>query len=96
MAEMHSQACASSPYELVPNILRYTRKLAHPRHMNSFRIFYDIQSITYKYFPIISCVAILKETVNDIIFYGGLTIIMVKIIPYIVSCKRFMSTEIFT
>ena len=24
MAEMHSQAHASSPYELVPNILRYT------------------------------------------------------------------------
>ena len=24
MAEMHSQARASSPYELVPNILRYT------------------------------------------------------------------------
>ena len=24
MAEMHSQALASSPYELVPNILRYT------------------------------------------------------------------------
>ena len=23
-AEMHSQACASLPYELVPNILRYT------------------------------------------------------------------------
>ena len=28
---------------------RCTRKLVHPRHMNSFRIFYDIHSITYKY-----------------------------------------------
>ena len=26
-----------------------TRKLVHPRHMNSFRIFYDIHSITYAY-----------------------------------------------
>ena len=29
---------------------RCTRKLVHPRHMNSFRIFYDIHSITYTYF----------------------------------------------
>ena len=25
------------------------RKVVHPRHMNSFRIFYDIHSITYTY-----------------------------------------------
>ena len=31
-------------------LLNVYRKLVHPRHMNSFRIFYDIHSITYKYF----------------------------------------------
>ena len=37
MAEMHSQGRASSPYELVPNILRYT--------FNNLYIFYNLPDV---------------------------------------------------
>ena len=34
--------------------------LVHPRHMNSFQIFYDIHSLTYKYLIITVCGTVLS------------------------------------
>ena len=45
MAEMHSQALASSPYELVPNILRYTFFTIRFSHMPGQSIFFKVVNL---------------------------------------------------